>query len=163
MTTPLTLRLRMIIGVLALIGLLVAVYLALYENGLSQSMVCPDEGCDKVNTSEYVVLFTVQIAGATLSIKVADLGVIGYTIILIITLGWITRREMFRIPVGVILLALSGFGFLFSVYLTYLELFRIHAICTWCVSSAVLMTAIFALAVAAWPAERSRARAQKRH
>lgn len=163
MTTPLALRLRMIIGVLALIGLLVAVYLALYENGLSQSLVCPDEGCDKVNTSEYVVLFTVRIAGAELSLKVADLGVIGYTITLIVTLGWMTRREMLRIPVGVILLGLSGFGFLFSLYLTYLEVFKIHALCTWCVSSAVLMTGIFALTVAAWPAERSPAPAQQRH
>jgi uncharacterized membrane protein len=43
------------------------------------------------------------------------------------------------------LLALVGFGF--SAYLTYLELFRIHAICQWCVASAVLMTLIAALAV----------------
>jgi uncharacterized membrane protein len=41
--------------------------------------------------------------------------------------------------------ALSLVGFGFSVYLTYLELFRIHAICQWCVGSAVLMTVLFAL------------------
>ena len=35
-------------------------------------------------------------------------------------------------------LALVGFGF--SAYLTYRELFSIHAICEWCVSSAVIMT-----------------------
>ena len=39
--------------------------------------------------------------------------------------------------------ALGGFGF--SVYLTYLELFKIEAICQWCVASAVLMTILFAL------------------
>jgi uncharacterized membrane protein len=36
--------------------------------------------------------------------------------------------------------ALVGFGF--SAYLTYRELFTIHAICRWCVASAVLMTAL---------------------
>ena len=40
-------------------------------------------------------------------------------------------------------ISLGGFGF--SVYLTYLELFKIEAICQWCVSSAVLMTVLFGL------------------
>ena len=40
-------------------------------------------------------------------------------------------------------LALVGFGF--SMYLTWAELFRIHAICQWCVGSAVLMTALMVL------------------
>ena len=39
-------------------------------------------------------------------------------------------------------------GFGFSAYLTYVELFRIHAVCQWCVASAVLMTALAALTVA---------------
>jgi uncharacterized membrane protein len=43
------------------------------------------------------------------------------------------------------LLALIGFGF--SAYLTYLELFKIHAICQWCVASAVLMTVLAVLTV----------------
>ena len=34
--------------------------------------------------------------------------------------------------------ALIGFGF--SLYLTYRELFTIHAICEWCASSAVILT-----------------------
>ena len=40
-------------------------------------------------------------------------------------------------------IALGGFGF--SVYLTYLEIFKIEAICQWCVASAVLMTILFLL------------------
>jgi uncharacterized membrane protein len=31
------------------------------------------------------------------------------------------------------------FGVLFSTYLTYLEAFVIHATCSWCILSAVLM------------------------
>ena len=40
---------------------------------------------------------------------------------------------------------LGGFGF--SAYLTYRELFSIHAICEWCVSSAVIMTILMCLSI----------------
>jgi uncharacterized membrane protein len=40
-------------------------------------------------------------------------------------------------------IALIGFGF--SAYLTYRELFSIHAICEWCVGSAVCMTILAVL------------------
>ena len=36
---------------------------------------------------------------------------------------------------------------LFAVYLTWLELFVIDAICRWCVGSAVIITAIFVLSL----------------
>lgn len=151
MTTPRTMHLRMIIGVLALLGLLVAIYLALYENGLSSSLVCPNEGCDQVNTSDYVTLFS--LFGR--EIHVADVGVVGYLTILVITLVRMTRRTLAgAIPLGWVLIGLSAIGFLFSLYLTYLELFRIGALCTWCAVSALLMTAIFVLTLLAWPAER---------
>jgi uncharacterized membrane protein len=39
--------------------------------------------------------------------------------------------------------AISLVGFGYSLYLTYLELFKIDAICQWCVASAVLMTLLF--------------------
>ena len=38
-------------------------------------------------------------------------------------------------------------GVVFSAYLTYLEIFVIHAICPWCVASAVVMTILFVLAI----------------
>ena len=45
------------------------------------------------------------------------------------------------------LVAFTALGFGVSLYLTYLELFVIHAICQWCVGSAVLMTGLVAIAV----------------
>jgi uncharacterized membrane protein len=42
---------------------------------------------------------------------------------------------------------LSGIGTLFAVYLTALELFVIHAICRWCVGSALIITLIFVLSL----------------
>ncbi len=44
--------------------------------------------------------------------------------------------------------ALSVFGFLYSAYLTYRELFSIEAICQWCVLSAILLTLL--AIVTAW-------------
>lgn len=147
MTTPLAFRYRMVIGVLALLGLLVAIHLSLNELNISGNTAClgGGTGCDTVNESAYVDM---------LGIPVAVIGVIGYSAILIVTLGWMTRRELAQVPVGLILIALSGIGFLFSLFLTYLELFQIDAVCTWCMTSAALMTAIFVLSLLAWPAER---------
>ena len=56
--------------------------------------------------------------------------------------GLITRRQALGRTV-----LLSGGALLFSAYLTYLELFVIHAICRWCVGSAVIITAIFVLSL----------------
>jgi uncharacterized membrane protein len=46
-----------------------------------------------------------------------------------------------------LLALLSGLGVLFAVYLTWVELFVIHAICRWCVGSALIITAIFIAAL----------------
>ena len=45
------------------------------------------------------------------------------------------------------LLALALVGVLFSIYLTLLELFVIHAVCMWCLSSALIATLILLVAV----------------
>ena len=52
------------------------------------------------------------------------------------------------------LLVLTGWGVLFSAWLTYLELFVIHAICRWCVVSAAIAVVLFGLAL--WDWKRSR-------
>jgi uncharacterized membrane protein len=45
-----------------------------------------------------------------------------------------------------LLFFLTGGALLFTGYLTWLELFVIHAICRWCVSSAVIVVTLFGLA-----------------
>lgn len=66
------------------------------------------------------------------------LGIVGYVSLLFCALlrGDGARMTGFG-------LALIGLGY--SVYLTYLELFVIDAICQWCLTSAVVMTALFAI------------------
>ncbi len=79
-------------------------------------------GCETVQTSSYAYL-----AG----IPVALLGLLTYLLILI-TL----RRQGDNALFTGYVLTLIGFGF--SLYLTYREVFTIHAICSWCVSSAIV-------------------------
>ena len=71
-------------------------------------------------------------------VNVAIFGIVGY-VALLATAFFANDAARF----GGFALALGGFGF--SIYLTYLEIFKIEAICQWCVASAVLMTILFLL------------------
>jgi uncharacterized membrane protein len=118
--------------VLAVLGIGVAAYLV-YVHYAHLKPVCGIvHGCETVQKSEYS-----KLAG----IPVADLGLVGYVVILGSLLA--PQTEMARM-VGA-LTALVGFGF--SMYLTYRELFTIDAICAWCVTSAVLMTLLAIITV----------------
>jgi uncharacterized membrane protein len=88
--------------------------------------------CEAVQTSVYS-----KVAG----VPVALLGAIGYISILAI-LG-LKDSERSRVLAA----AITFFGFGFSAYLTYREVFSLHEICEWCVSSAILMTVLFVLAL----------------
>ena len=141
------LRLRMAIGGLALLGLLVAAYLALFELQITSSLACPLGGeCAEVNRSDYVNM---------LGIPLGLVGVIGYATILAVTLARITRQRLWGIPIGLIIVALAGSGVAFSLFLTYIEVFVLESLCTWCVISALLMAGILGVAIAAWLAERA--------
>jgi uncharacterized membrane protein len=117
--------LRTIAGVLALAGIGVAVYITAVEaGGGSPQCLAGGHGCETVANSSYS-----HIAG----VNVAVFGIVGYAILLLCAL---LPGDPARIAGPAT--ALIGFGF--SLYLTYLELFVIDAICQWCVASAVLMT-----------------------
>ncbi len=118
-----------IAALLVLAGLGVAGYLT-YVHYEDIAPVCTTGGCERVQASEYS-----ELAG----IPVALLGLIGYVLI---GASLFLRGDLGRVTTFFLTLV----GFLFSLYLTYLELFVIDAICQWCVASAVLMTALFAVA-----------------
>jgi uncharacterized membrane protein len=118
---------RRIVLVSALIGTGIAGYLTwVHYAGLHVVCLAGGGGCEKVQSSDYAAL-----AG----VPVALLGLIGYLGILG---SLLVPGDAGRLAAA--FLALVGFGF--SMYLTWAELFRIHAICQWCVGSAVLMTAL---------------------
>jgi uncharacterized membrane protein len=126
--------LRRVMVVLSIVGLGVAAYLTYVHYSGLQPVCTAGGSCIKVQTSVWS-----RLAG----IPVALIGLIGYVVILASLLLLPEREETRLATLG---LTLAGFGF--SAYLTYRELFSIHAICEWCASSAVIMTVLFACAVA---------------
>jgi uncharacterized membrane protein len=125
-------RLRNATAVLAVLGIGVAGYLTwVHYAGLHVLCFAGGGGCEKVQSSSYA-----ELAG----VPVAVLGLAGYVGILA-TLFLPAETGL----TAAAFLSLVGFGF--SMYLTWAELFRIHAICQWCVGSAVLMTALTAISL----------------
>jgi uncharacterized membrane protein len=124
---------RIAMIVIATIGLGVASYLT-YVHYSGEPPVCSTthNTCLKVQTSVYSTL-----AG----VPVALIGLIGYVAIL----GSLLLRESEESRFATMTLTVVGFGF--SAYLTYRELFSLHEICEWCVSSAIMMTVLVCLAI----------------
>ena len=130
--------LRRVSMFLSIAGLIVAGYLTyLHLSGSTAALCAPGGGCDTVRTSRYSV-----VAG----IPVAVVGLAGYLGMLAVLL-----LEEFDGPLAdltpLLMFGFSLIGVLYSVYLTYLELFVIAAICPYCVASAVIVTLIFILAI----------------
>jgi uncharacterized membrane protein len=126
-------RLRLATAVLAAIGIGIAGYLTyVHYAGINPICVAGSGGCEKVQTSKWADLG---------GIPVAVLGLAGYVCILASLLLPEEIGEMVAV-----LLSLIGVGF--SAYLTYRELFTIHAVCQWCVASAVVMALLAIVSVA---------------
>jgi len=118
------------IAFVAALGIGVATYITIADSGGgAPTCLAGGGGCQTVADSSYS-----HIAG----VNIAVFGILGYVLLLASSFS---RSDAARF--GGFAVALGGFGF--SVYLTYLELFKIDAICQWCVASAVLMTILFAL------------------
>jgi uncharacterized membrane protein len=110
---------------MAVIGLGVAIYLTYIHYAGIKPVCTAGTSCLRVQSSVWS-----KLAG----VPVALMGLIGYVAILASLV--VPDREQTR--QATLVLALIGFGF--SGYLTYRELFSIHAICEWCASSAVILT-----------------------
>jgi uncharacterized membrane protein len=124
---------RTVMIVLTTIGLGVASYLTyVHYSGIPPLCSTTHNTCLKVQTSVYS-----ELAG----VPVALIGLIGYVTILGSLLA--PQREETRF--ATMAFVLIGFGF--SAYLTSREVFSLHEICEWCVSSAIIMTVLAALAV----------------
>lgn len=121
--------LRVTAAILCLVGIGIAGYVVVTVEIMNQIPECVGGGggCAAVEHSSYS-----RIGG----IHVSIFGLIGYTMLLVTSF---MKGDLARI--GAFFLALFGFGF--SLYLTYLELWEILAICQWCVSSAITMTMLF--------------------
>ena len=125
--------LRITLLVLTLLGVGVASYLTyIHYAGIKPLCGRNGGGCEIVQTSEYS-----KLAG----VPVALIGLIGYVAILAALLAPDSESSRFA-AVG---LTVVGFGF--SAYLTGRELFSIHHLCEWCLSSAVIVTVLMCLSI----------------
>jgi len=128
--------LRMSAAVAALAGLFVSAYLWLYKLGRIGTLACGSGGCETVQLSPQ---------SRFLGIEVAAIGTAGYALLLVLTLASLQPRwEGSRRLLEVIVLLAAG-AVAFTLYLKYLEFFVIHAVCRWCVGSAVLIVLFFTL------------------
>ncbi len=130
MSYPSEWTLRRAIAFLAALGIGVATYIAVEATGGdAPACIAGSGGCATVAKSSYS-----HVAG----VNIAVFGIVGYVLLLA---SAFFANDLARF--GGFLVALGGFGY--SVFLTYVELFKIEAICQWCVGSAILMTILFLL------------------
>ncbi len=125
----------MVTATLSLAGFFVSLYLWFWKLGLVGSLSCgTGGGCESVQTSPYAVI---------LGVPVALYGVLGYLVLLAVSLVGVQPRWADRREPTLVLVGLSGAGVAFTAYLTYLEAAVIHAWCRWCLASAGIIGAIF--------------------
>ncbi len=122
---------------LALLGLAVSIYMTIFKLTDNEKMCIGNGGCSKVNSSIYAEVY---------GIPVALFGVGGYAVIA--ALLFAENRNKFLEQNGImIVFGLALIGFLFTLYLIYVELALIHALCPFCVTSQTTMTILFILSI----------------
>lgn len=131
---------------LALAAAAVASYLTVTHYSDPASLACPDTGvvnCTLVTTSSWSVF---------LGVPVAVLGLAWCLVMVGLTLPWSWRTA--SVAVDRARIAAAGLGAVAVVYLVYVELFRIGAICLWCSAVHVLAVCLFGVVLAARAAAR---------
>ncbi len=134
---------RQLAALLALVGLLIATYLTLHNLGIIGTLTCTVGSCETVQTSRW---------SRFLGVPVALWGAGFYAGVLALAFLGDSARYAEARWVPALMLGMTGFGVLFSAWLTWLELAVIHAICMYCVISAVITVLLFILALLDWRA-----------
>ncbi len=118
-------RLAAGMAVLALVGLGISIYLTVLKLAGEVPLCVVGGGCESVQTSRYSVV---------LGIPVAAYGAVWSAVALAAAAAWWRASDRRALLV----LYLGGLaGTLFEAYLVYLELFVIHAVCSWCATYGV--------------------------
>lgn len=122
---------------LVIIGFAVSIYMTVYKISGNDGMCLGSGDCSTVNASRFS-----EVNG----IPVAVFGIIGYAAILFVHI-FETRNEFFRKNGTLLIFGMSLTGFIFTLWLVYVELALLNAICPFCVTSQAAMTIIFIIAV----------------
>ena len=132
---------RMLMALVALIGVFVSLYLTLYKLGYIGTLACGTGSCETVQLTRW---------GDLLGLPVAAWGAGYYALVLVLTMAGLQERFAQSRSLALATLLLTAWGVVFTTWLTYLELFVIHAVCRWCLGSAAMVIALFGLAVSEW-------------
>src|SRR5581483_2909180 len=124
--------------ILALLGLFVSLYLLWIYTSPTRTLVCLGTGCDTVRLSAYA-----HVRGIPMPV----FGVAGYLVIALLVVSESLFSAGEAVNLRYALAGVTTFGLLYSLYLEYVQGFVIHAFCAWCVSSGVLMAALFILSI----------------
>ena len=135
----------MLMALVALIGVFLSLYLTLFKLGYIGTLACGSGSCETVQLSKW---------GDFLGVPVAAWGVGYYAIVLGLAFAGVQVRYESSARLTNWLVYVTGAGLLFSLWLTYLELFVIHALCRWCLGSAAMTLVLFLLALWDRRAER---------
>ncbi len=123
---------------IAILGILDATYLTIIKFTDNKALCIQGIGdCWTVNNSSY---------SEWNGIPISIFGILAYlSIILILTLQ---NRVKFLVDFGsIFVFGIALIGFLFSIYLTYLQFAVIKAVCPFCIISATTMTIVFFLSL----------------
>lgn len=121
--------LKIILIIIASIGLVDAGYLTV-KHYQKSSVLCTISGsCEKVLNSDYSVIF---------GVPVAALGLFFYLIVLIFAVHMLTQKTFSKL-----ILLWSTAGLLMTLYLLSIQAFVLNAWCQYCVLSAITATTIF--------------------
>jgi len=135
----------MLMALVALIGVFLSLYLTMFKLGYIGTLACGSGSCETVQLSKW---------GDFLGLPVAAWGVGYYAIVLGLAFAGVQVRYESSARLTNWLVYVTGAGLLFSLWLTYLELFVIHALCRWCLGSAAMTLVLFLLALWDRRAER---------
>ena len=124
-------------AILAILGAIDSTYLLIYKLTGNNQMCLGNGGCHNVNFSPYAVIY---------GIPISAMGLAAYLLMLAIVLLE-PQLPILKENAPLLLFGMTLVGIGFTVYLTYLELYVIHAVCTFCVASAVIITLMFILAI----------------
>lgn len=126
---------------LSLLAVGLTTYLTVTHYTDPTALACPDSGivnCTAVTTSSWSVI---------LGVPVALLGLLWALGMTALTSPWAWRSSAKGLDPA--RLALSAAGAVMVLYLVYIELFRVDAICLWCTGVHVTAIALFAAVLAA--------------
>jgi uncharacterized membrane protein len=123
---------------LAVLGVLVSIYMTIYKLTSNNAMCLGSGDCSTVNASKYSEVY---------GIPVAFVGVLGYAGILALLILETRAGRFFKNNSTLLIFGLAVTGFAFTLYLVYLEIFVIKALCPFCITSQITMTILFILTI----------------